>query len=141
MKTNIFRLHQDEKQSIIERIADDLQLRAEIMFAYVYGSFVERLDTPIHDLDVGVYVTGMGKEASTEYAIDMAQALGKKAKLPVDVIVLNFAPPSFLYHVFRGSLLFTRNEDIRTRIVEDAVRRYLDLKFLVRRGVKEAFAA
>ncbi len=141
MSKKSYSFSQDEKQGIIKRIDDDLQPRAEIVFAYVYGSFVEVTDTPIHDIDVGVYVTGIKKEASAQYAVDMAQTLGRKAKLPVDVFVLNFAPLSFLYHVFRGSLLFTRDEDIRTQIVEDTVRRYLDMKFLVQRGVKEAFAA
>ena len=141
MKTKTYRVSREEKQHIIDRIAHEMELRNEIVFAYVYGSLAEDADLPVHDIDVGVHVSGIGKEAAAWYAQELAQALCKKAGMPVDVRVVNFAPVPFLYHVIRGVPVFSRDEDVRTRIVEQTIRQYLDMKPLIRRGIQEAFAA
>jgi hypothetical protein len=57
----------------------------------------------------------------------------------VDVRVLNFAPVPFVYQVIRGMLIFDRNEDLRVHVVEETVRKYLDLKPMIHKGIKEAF--
>jgi predicted nucleotidyltransferase len=57
----------------------------------------------------------------------------------VDSRVLNFAPASFLYHVIRGKLIFEREEEVSANFTERTIQRYLDLKPLVYRGIKEAF--
>ena len=141
MKTKTYHLSHEKKELLINRLADAVKDRKDVVFAYVYGSFAEGTDVIVHDIDVGVYVTGINKEAATRYSLDMAYELGKKAEMPVDVTVLNFAPISFLYHVIRGFAFFVRDEDLMSQVVENTVRRYLDLKPLIRRGIKEAFAA
>lgn len=57
----------------------------------------------------------------------------------MDVRVLNLAPVLFVYHVIRGVLIFVRNEELRVRVVEETVGRYLDLKPVIHRGIREAF--
>ena len=141
MKTKKYYPSEGEKEFIVKQLADAVKDRSEVVFAYVYGSFTEEADVPVHDIDVGLYVTGINKETATRYSLDMAYALSKKAGMPVDVRVLNFAPIPFLYHVIRGSAFFVRDEDLMSQVVESAVRRYLDLKPFIRRGIKEAFAA
>jgi hypothetical protein len=47
----------------------------------------------------------------------------------------------FLYHVVRGLLIFERDADLRADITERTVRTYLDIKPLIRRGIKDAFAS
>jgi hypothetical protein len=59
----------------------------------------------------------------------------------VDVRVLNQAPLGFRYHAFRGKLLFSQDEALRTQEVERTVSRYLDLRPLQRRALKEAMTA
>jgi predicted nucleotidyltransferase len=86
-------------------------------------------------------VAGISKEATISYSLDMARALSNEAEMPVDVTVLNFAPLSFVYHVIRGTAFFVRDEELMSQVVESTVRRYLDIKPLIRRGIKEAFAA
>jgi hypothetical protein len=66
---------------------------------------------------------------------------GGDRRPPVDVRVLNQAPFGFRYHVFRGRLLFSRDEALRTHVVERTVSRYLDLKPLRQRALKEAMTA
>lgn len=137
MKQKVLILGEDKKRPLIERLAAALQNRDEVMFAYIYGSFAEGL--AFHDIDVGVYTLEITEEESTNYSLILGQMLSKELQVPVDIRVLNFAPVSFLYEVIRGNLIFERNEEIRIRVVEQTIQRYLDLKPMILRGIKEAF--
>lgn len=137
MKQKVLILGEDEKRPLIEQLAGALQNRDEVLFAYIYGSFAEGL--AFHDIDVGVYLSEITEEESTNYSLILGQMLSKELQVPVDIRVLNFAPVSFLYEVIRGNLIFERNEEIRIRVVEQTIQRYLDLKPMILRGIKEAF--
>jgi len=137
MKQKVLILGEDKKRPLIEQLAVALQNRDEVMFAYIYGSFAEGL--AFHDIDVGVYTLEITEEESTNYSLILGQMLSKELQVPVDIRVLNFAPVSFLYEVIRGNLIFERNEEIRIRVVEQTIQRYLDLKPMILRGIKEAF--
>jgi predicted nucleotidyltransferase len=141
MKTKTYRLSVQEKARMTDLLTDELKNRSEIAFAYVYGSFAENDDLPVHDIDIGVHVSGVSDSGATPYALELASALSQKAGMPVHVAVINYAPAPFLYHVVRGKAVFTRDDDLRSRVVEHAIRRYLDIKPLLRKGIKEAFAA
>lgn len=137
MKQKTFLLNQIQKERLIRQIKDLLGRYPEIEFAYLYGSFTE--DLPFHDVDIGIYITGVKKEDSTLYSLLLGQTLSSEVKVPIDVRVLNFAPVSFVFQVIRGILIFVRNEELRVRKVEETIRRYLDLKPIIYRGIKEAF--
>jgi predicted nucleotidyltransferase len=121
------------QQSLIAELATD----RNVTFAYLYGSFVE--SQPFHDIDVGVFLERAGAD-TLGAALELAQRLGDRARLPVDVRILNAAPVSFLYHVLRGQLLFCRDDAVLTEVMERTVSRYLDIAPLLRRGTQEAFA-
>ena len=56
--------------------------------------------------------------------------------------VLNDAPVTFLFHVFReGRLLFSRNDERLADLMERTVREYLDMEPLLRRATIEAYGA
>lgn len=135
----IYRLSIKDKHHIIQRITAFMEEHKEIVFAYCYGSFTG--DIPFHDIDIGVYLEGITKEEASSYSLDLSYALGTVLKMQSDIRVMNFAPVSFLYHVIRGHLILSRDENIRVQIVEDTMRRYLDIKPLIHRSIKEAFAA
>jgi predicted nucleotidyltransferase len=135
----LFPLNREEKRGQVEHMRKILESRAEIVFAYLFGSFSD--DLPFHDLDVGVYTEGIRESEVTFYAFRLAEKLSVELRLPVDVRVLNFAPVTFLYHVFRGELIHEKNELVRSQVMERTVQRYLDLKPILHRGMKEAFAA
>ena len=139
MKQKVYYLEQEERKRLMKYLTEVLKKRNDVVFAYVYGSFAEGL--PFHDIDVGVYISEIKKEESTLYSLELAQRFSNELRIPIDVRVLNFAPVLFLYHVIQGNLISERNEEIRMHFVEQIVQRYLDLKPLVRRAVKEAFAA
>ncbi len=139
MKRKTYRLTHEDRQKVLERLSAAIERRKDIQFAYAYGSFAE--DLPYHDIDVGVYLAAVEQGSTVRYAVELAGELEKVVHFPVDVRVLNSAPVLFLFHVVRGLVIFERDEDLRAEIVEQTVRRYLDIKPFIRRGIKEAFAA
>ena len=137
MEQKAFDLSPEERDRLSQRLGDVLRNHDEAVFAYVYGSFVEGV--PFHDIDVGIYISKISEKEASPYNLALGQALSKEMQMPVDVRILNFAPVLFLYHVIRGSVIFDRDEETRSRVVERTIQRYLDLKPMIHRGVKEAF--
>ena len=137
MKYKLNRLSLPKKQEAIKRLAELTELQREVVFAYLYGSFIE--DVPFHDIDIGIYVSGIAKVKAGAFTVGFAHRLSKELGLDVDVRVLNFAPVSFVYHVIRGQIFFDRVPEIRTRIIEKSIQRYLDIKPVLHWAMKEAF--
>ena len=133
------RMNREERHRIEQCLAAELTVDRSVTFAYLYGSFVE--SQPFHDIDVGVYLENVQGNSVTATALDLAQSLSDRARIPVDVRILNVAPVSFLYHVLRGQLVFCRDDAVLAEVMERTVSRYLDIAPLVRRGTQEAFAA
>jgi predicted nucleotidyltransferase len=137
MKRKAYHFSQEGKEKLIERLKSFLRSRAEVVFAYVFGSFVEE-DT-FHDIDIGIYLAEIPQERSTQYGLTLSQALSSELRIPVDARILNFVPTSFLYHVIRGRLIIERDEEVSAKLAERTIQKYLDMKPLVYRGIKEAF--
>jgi len=133
------RMNREERHRIEQCLAAELTGDRSVTFAYLYGSFVE--SQPFHDIDVGVYLENVQGNSVTATALDLAQSLSDRARIAVDVRILNVAPVSFLYHVLRGQLVFCRDDAVLAEVMERTVSRYLDIAPLLRRGTQEAFAA
>ena len=132
-------INREGRDRIEQCLAAELASDLSVAFAYLYGSFVE--SQPFHDVDVGVYVQNVRADRLSAAALDLAQRLSDRARIPVDVRILNVAPVSFVYHVLRGQLVFCRDDGVLAELMERTVSRYLDIAPLVRRGTREAFAA
>ncbi len=153
MREALFDCAKKRREKILTALGKALAAWPEVTFAYAYGSFLE--DRPFHDIDVGVYVATADERKASSLALDLAIALeadlarqseaggepGESYRFPVDVRVLNGAPVSFGYHVLRGRLLFCRDEAIRVQWAERILARYLDLKPLRHRALKEAMTS
>ena len=124
---------------LLDQLATGVAQEQAVVFAYVYGSFVD--SDAFHDVDVGVYLKRDNPDKATAVALDLAQRLTARLRLPVDVRVLNEAPVTFRFHVLKGTLLFQRDDDCLTEVIEDTARRYLDVTPLLQQSAMEAFAA
>ncbi len=138
----LWKISPKEKVKIRDIVRAEVAKSPEVVFAYLFGSFVE--DRPFHDVDVGIYVTD-GVDV-WEIAFDLAESIEKALQeigynIPVDVRVLNEAPVGFRYYVYRGELLFTRDEDLLSREVLYTGMRYLDMKPLLEQALKEAITS
>ncbi|NIM12345.1 MAG: nucleotidyltransferase domain-containing protein [Candidatus Aminicenantes bacterium] len=144
MEPKYFQMSLAEKQQAVETIKNALMPKEEIKFAFVYGSFSDESsgsNLPFHDIDVGVYVTGMDEKESVYYGLEVSEELSSLVNVSVDVRVMNFAPVTFLFHVIRGQLIVDKDEDARCALMEDVTRRYLDMKPLLHRAIKEAYSS
>lgn len=155
-KDELFQWTAEERERLLAALRVPLMAREDILFAYVYGSFAE--DLPFHDIDVGVYLSSAYERETPWTDVDLAGELESvvrrvqvacqsgsddkgRRRIPVDVRVLNGAPIAFVYHVLGGKLLFSRSEEVRVSWVAQIVARYLDLKPLRHRALKEAMTS
>ncbi|MBM4135719.1 MAG: nucleotidyltransferase domain-containing protein [Nitrospira sp.] len=109
-----------EKREIITFIKNALQKHDEIIFAYIYGSFIDPEMPFFRDIDIGVYVNE--EKVSSKQFIDYALNLSSDIELllkryPVDVVVMNNSPLSLTFRITQGELLFTKKEDTWTNFI------------------------
>lgn len=153
-KIAVFQCTAEERERLLSTLRETLATRENVAFAYVYGSFWDGL--PFHDLDVGVFLAGAGEREDVWVDVEIGRDLelavwrariicqpsstadGGRPRIPVDVRALNKAPAAFSYHVLRGGLLFSRNEEVRVPWVVRTISCYLDLKPLRHAALKEA---
>ncbi len=156
-KAALFQCTAEGREKLLNALRASLEVREDILFAYVYGSFAEGI--PFHDIDVGVYLSGACEQEDMWADMELAQKLelalrrpgmacpmardrgAKQRPIPVDVRILNEAPIAFSYHVSRGELIFSRDEDTRVRWATQILCRYLDLKPLRHMALKEAMVS
>lgn len=74
----LFRLSPEERSQIRDQLVAELSQHPDVLFAYVYGSFVDS-DT-FHDVDIAVYLSG--NTINADVAGDLSQRLSSTIKLP-----------------------------------------------------------
>jgi predicted nucleotidyltransferase len=134
-----FRLDQKKKSSLIREIGEALDSRKEILFAYIYGSFLE--EAYFRDIDIAIYVGDIKQKMYFDYEESLEMDLKKRLsiKMPVDVRLINRSPISFKYHVLKGRLIVNHNDEKRVDFTVHTVSRYLDLESMLSYYQKEAF--
>lgn len=128
-----------ERACVTRRLVAALEAEPDLDFAWLHGSFLAA--RKFHDIDVGIYLNSP-TEAHFRRGLDLAVRLDRASGFPVDVRVLNDAPVTFLFHVFReGRLLLRRNDELLADLRERTAREYLDMAPLLRRATIEAYGA
>lgn len=135
VKERLYALDETQRAALTRRLTSAVAEDGDLIFAYLFGSFVAPL--PFHDIDVGVYLRDGGDGSR---ALALGRTLSERVAMPVDVRVLNTAPVSFLYHVLRGSRLFCRDDSVLAEVMERTIAGYLDAEPLLRQATREAFA-
>jgi len=130
-----------ERDKIIKNLRERLSEDKRIVFAYVHGSFLEGRD--FNDVDVAIYL-GTGKETDTDpvdIEISLSLELEEEIHLPIDVKVLNNAPLSFCYHVTKGMLILSRDENLREEFVCRTWSAYFDFQPVSKIYLQESLIA
>lgn len=117
-----FSFTNEKREEIIEKIKEILLIEEDIIFAYLFGSFLDRLF--FRDIDVGVYLRNIEKNKVLETEFYLSEKIAKNCDLSLDLIdvkILNFAPNPFLNSVFKyGRLLFSRDDKLLTDMIEES---------------------
>ncbi|MBO3804205.1 MAG: nucleotidyltransferase domain-containing protein [Candidatus Brockarchaeota archaeon] len=98
-------------------LVEELGAREEVVFAVMFGSFLE--GKGFHDIDVGIYVDRKAVKDEVDasaYADEVSGRLTKKAGVPVDIVVLNFAPMWLTRRALKGALLVDRDPILRAAL-------------------------
>jgi len=108
-----YRLSPEEKILILNKLRDVLSKRSEIVLAIVFGSFLK--DYPFRDIDIAIYTTG--NPDPLDLKLELEEELEKVLNYPVDIAILNEAPPWFVKKVLKeGTLLFTKQPTLPEKL-------------------------
>jgi len=131
-----YTLKKSEKEIIIKEISSYLfQGHAEILFVYIFGSFISMRS--FSDIDIGI-VTMMDLSRPLAYELELENQLEKTIKYPVDVRILNQAPISFSQNVFRtGRVIIDKNPNIRADFEGRILKQYFDFSPFQKRYLLE----
>jgi hypothetical protein len=116
----------------VEEIKKVLENEADVLFAYLFGSYARETQGKRSDIDIAIYLREVNiLETDPLYpsrlAIRIENAL--TGKTPVDVRVLNGSTIRFRSQVLRyGKLLFSRDERKRIEFETSSMSYYYDFK-------------
>lgn len=115
-----------------------LQERADVAFAYLFGSMATDKATPLSDVDIAVYLTeGDFSEKRLELIGDLCDRLGTDR---LDLVILNTAPPGLRARVVRSKrVLAERLPTIRHAFESRTLREYMDFSKLENRILEQRY--
>lgn len=120
-----------------EKIREFLNSKKEVIFAYLYGSYLKKKD--FHDIDIGLYLkVRVSLKFIANLKIEIASALGVPADI-IDLRVFNHIldnPDSFCLLYLKkvleeGKLLVNKNPKVLSDFLEDFSSRYREVEFLL----------
>lgn len=132
-------IYKDEKEIIVAKISRILSRYIEVIFAYLYGPFVEQESS--WKINLGIFL----KERVTpptywKYEEIMTEDINNKLHLPIktEVKIINLESTSFLFQVIRGKPIFVKNESFLNDFMLNVTRSYLDLQNKCHRNIAYA---
>lgn len=138
--TPVFHFDQVTLDAIVSAFGAVVDEDERVLFAYLYGSAVERPD--IHDLDVGLYLTPEAYGHAWETEGQLEEALAARAlsltghRIPVDVRAFNEAPLHATFNIITGRLLSLRNREAYAALLEYVLPRHFDMQPLREQAVR-----
>ncbi len=91
-----YELDKESREKIIVKIKEFLSWRDEIVLAVIFGSFLS--EEVFRDIDIAVYVKPVVRDY-LDYKFTLEEELTNITGYPVDVKILNEAPPVFTKNV------------------------------------------
>lgn len=129
----------EKRQEIIKKIKDVLENNKNIVFAFIYGSFLGSLS--FRDIDIGVYIDNSKKDEIFDDELKLSKEIADGCGLPFDIIevkILNLAPNYFLNNIFtHGKLLFSRDKKLLSNLIENTSLDALVNEYIIYQSLKE----
>lgn len=134
------RLSREEKDILIEKISAVLKARKYIVFAYIFGSFVSR--DSFNDIDAGIFISNMEDISPLKLELEIEAELEDAVHIPVDVRIINNAPPAFVFNILKNKIAIVNNDRGLMADFEGLIfKKYSDLQHLRREYLREAINA
>ncbi|TJX15176.1 nucleotidyltransferase domain-containing protein [Tissierella creatinini] len=104
-----------------------------IIFAYIFGSFVTGNFRNDSDIDIAIYIK---EDISSEVYMEIKMKLTEICKREIDLIILNSATTLLKFEIYKNNiLLFAKDKNkesgfkIKTLFEYNDMKRYLDLSY------------
>jgi len=122
----------EERAEVVKLMARVLSRREEVLLAVVFGSFTS--SDVFRDIDVAVF-TGytIPYNGVERYEEELAGVLESVVKMPVDVRVIDYAPPWFRVRALEGIVLVEKQPAQAARMRFKALQEVNDLKAKMRK--------
>lgn len=129
MTIRCFSLTDTEKNKIVVQLRAQLDSKEEIVFAYLYGSFLT--GQPFKDIDMAIYVDSqkISGERALGYELDLSGCTEYEIGYPIDIKILNYAPLSFQMRVLKTGHVLKDQPHFRTLYIEEVSSKYFDYVF------------
>lgn len=111
---------------IIEKCKNILVGYEDIVFAYIFGSYVQGKMRADSDIDIAIYLE---KKIDIDTYLEIKAYLSETFKREIDLIILNNATPLLKYEIYKNNiLLFARDKSIETNYKVKTLFEYSDMK-------------
>ena len=118
---------------IIRKCKSILMDYEDIIFAYIFGSYVQGRMRKDSDIDIAIYLKN---DMDIQTYLDIKMQLSDSCRKEVDLVILNDATPFLKYQIYKNNiLLFSRDKSIetsykvKTLFEYNDMKRYLDLSY------------
>lgn len=110
----------------IDKCKDILMKYEDIIFAYLFGSYVKGNIRKDSDIDIAIYLK---EKIDVESYLQIKMELTEICKKEVDLIILNHTTPLLKYEIYKNNiLLFSRNKSIENNYKVKLLFEYSDIK-------------
>ena len=118
----------------LAKICKDVLIEYDnIIFAYIFGSFVTGTYRNDSDIDLAIFIN---ENISFDEYMEIKMKLTEVCKKEIDLIILNSATTLLKFEIYKNHiLLFTRDKNkesgfkVRTLFEYNDMKRYLDLSY------------
>ncbi|MDY0211728.1 MAG: nucleotidyltransferase domain-containing protein [Desulfuromonadaceae bacterium] len=118
-----------QTQQILNNIQAVLNSMPQVEFAYLFGSQAQGVTGPLSDIDIAVFVQEREDMFMLRLLLlEQLQRLG--GLVPVDLVVLNNAPPVLKYEVICNGNVIKENRELRVMFEVRTLGEYLDTQHL-----------
>jgi hypothetical protein len=101
----------------------------EVVAAFLFGSTARGTRRAESDVDLGLLLAGEPPRTLATLELDLEGKLERRLGVPVQVVILNLAPPDLVHRVLRdGELLLDRDPSTRVRFEVRSRREYFDVR-------------
>ncbi len=124
------------REKIIEEIKSELVKKENILFAYIFGSFVN--SNNYKDIDIGIYISDFDMDKALDLEFELERILEDKIQKSFDVRVINKAPLGFIYNILKGKIVIIERDSLLRSDFESLIfRKYFDYQHLIDEYLKE----
>ena len=124
----------------LERLASVLKQDQRLIFAYLFGGLASRVQKPLSDVDIAVFLDPACLDAETKLDLIglLTDTLGTDE---VDLVILNRAPISLVGRILKHKKLLADNQPFQRHQFESlAMREFFDFSYLEQNILRRRFA-